>query len=259
MTDRQSPHSKYYEALQEESEKYGDLRFQNLNGGLEFYLRYLAQAVYGFFNYKFDYFMRMDDDYFLCMEKLLGEVPIPMQREFHWGFVHCTNGKLRPDESITMYSQDILKKFLSQDPKKMRCSLIADLSMGMWVHDLGMRNFFHHDKRLHHHPIVSHKPELREKKNVCSSFIGIHGSFPEDMKIFWSNRGPTEHKGTLWDHSTVCTATGFRHDALPDIYDYEPKLCVGHPTWKQKLATMEDGSYQGREDELLNRMKGEGK
>lgn len=254
MTDRQSPGSKYHEALQVESEEYDDLSFQNLKGGWDFYLRFLNHVVYTFFNYQFDYLLRLDDDYYFCMEKFLGEVPIPMQREFHWGFVHCESRSVRPDESTLLFSKDILIRFLSQDQSSMKCAALADLSIGYWVQDLGLKNFFRHDQRLYHDPPVPKNPRLKSENNICSKYIGIHGSYPNDTRSFWNRRGqlePNSKTGDLKTNSRECRLSGLNYKALPRRFTFKPKLCVNMPTW-DTMQTQEDGSYIGREEDIQN-------
>ena len=116
MTDLQTPNSKYYNAIQTEQHQYGDLRFQDLEGGVEFGVRYLNHVLFSFLNYDFDYMLRMDDDYFFCMDKFLLELPVPMEPMFHWGWTHCITKIVRPEESMLLFSRDLLMHFLIQDP-----------------------------------------------------------------------------------------------------------------------------------------------
>merc|ERR1712073_128643 len=103
---------------------------------------------------------RVDDDYFLCLERFLHELPVPMMNYFHWGFTHCILGIVRPEESIILLSRDVLEKFIFQDPHKMRCHPLADQMIGVWTTDLNLHNLYRTDERLHHAPIVEKSPEL---------------------------------------------------------------------------------------------------
>ena len=55
--------------------------------------------VYALTHYDFDYFLRMDDDHFFCLENFLHEVPLPMIKQFHWGWVHCIPTITRAEEN----------------------------------------------------------------------------------------------------------------------------------------------------------------
>ena len=150
MTDFVDETSPYYQALQEETLKYDDIRFQHLAGGIQFGFRYLHHVIFSFLNYNFDYMMRMDDDYFFCMRRFLHELPVPMIPRFHWGWTHCQPRIVRPEESILLFSKDILQYFLLQDSDKMKCHPWADQMIGAWSKDLNLTKLFRHDARLHH-------------------------------------------------------------------------------------------------------------
>ena len=78
FTDKVSPKNKYYASLEEEKKLHKDMRFQPLRGGIEFGVRFLYHMVWATSHYDFDYFVRVDDDYFFCLERFLWEVPLPM-------------------------------------------------------------------------------------------------------------------------------------------------------------------------------------
>ena len=46
MTDYQKPGDEFYQMLQQEKTKYGDIRFQTLEGGVQFGQRMLYHMVY---------------------------------------------------------------------------------------------------------------------------------------------------------------------------------------------------------------------
>lgn len=65
--------------LQDESIRHGDLEFMSIPGGINFGLRMLWLLKWSVDNYRFDFFLRIDDDYFLCLKKLLFEIPYRAQ------------------------------------------------------------------------------------------------------------------------------------------------------------------------------------
>jgi len=234
MTDRVNNASPFYHSLLEESNRYGDIRFQELNGGFEFGVRYLNHLVFSFLNYQFEYMMRLDDDYFFCMERFLHELPLPMVPRFHWGWTHQEHKVVRPQESVLLFSRDLLQYFLVQE--NLKCHPLADQMVGTWTQDLQMTNIFRHDARLHHHPIVSDVPTLRSETNLCHKYMGIHGCYADDMRLLWKHRGnfsDIKNVGNLVSNSQVVDATsGFDWQLIGHwAFKFEPKPCVANPKW----------------------------
>eukprot|EP00794_Sanderia_malayensis_P017034 gene17034-18748_t len=252
ITDKQTSNSQYVEAINEESQKYHDLEFQDLGGGVEFGKRYLYHMLWAVRNFEFDYFLRLDDDYFLCMDKVINELPMPPLKMFHWGWVHCINGITRPEESVLLFSKDVIEKFLMQNPETMRCHPWADQQIGLWVEDLGLQKKLHyrHDNRLHHDPPTRDLPYLLAEKDVCKGHIGLHGSYPETMRTLWQHRGTYELKDeTLEQNSQICKSDlQFSWKELKEQWMYEPKLCHTNPTWNTTKQESSRQSYGGRED-----------
>ena len=209
--------------------------------------------VFALTHYDFEYFLRMDDDYFFCLENLLHEVPLPMIKQFHWGWVHCIPTITRPEESMIMFSRDVISTFLKQHPELLLCHPWADQMIASWSKELDMTYLFRHDTRIHHTPIVSNEPELRKEAEVCIKYIAIHGTYPEDMKLFWSHRGPTitEEKSSrdLFRNSEVCPIRApFNWRQFINEWRYEPKYCITRPKWNTTKQTVLGGAYSGRQE-----------
>ena len=248
MTDLQKPNSTYHNAIQAEQKEYGDLKFQDLKGGIQFGVRYINHVLFAFLNYNFDYLLRMDDDYFFCMNGFLSELPVPMEAMFHWGWTHCLQDIVRPEESMLLFSRDLLMRFLGQDPQKIKCHPWADQMIGAWAEDLNITKSFRHDPRLHHVPVVSKEPSLRTKKNLCQKYMGIHGCYAKDMLLLWENRGTNlTSKGTLKTNSLLCIDdSGFKWDKFSWIWKYKPEPCISNPAWNTSKQTLSGGAYTGR-------------
>ena len=261
FTDNQKPTDKLYESINTEASTYNDTYQQPLRGGVEFGTRFLYHMVWAMSHYDFDYFIRIDDDYFLCLERLLKELPLPMENYFHWGYTHCILEIVRPEESMILLSRDIVEKYLYQDPHKMRCHPLADQMIGVWTTDINMHNLYRTDERLHHAPIVEKSPELRHVNNVCHKYIGIHGTYPKDMFRFWEHRGDPipvfkslkerdSEIGNLIINSEVCyLAHSFNYLVFEPEWQYEPKRCVYSPIWDTRKQAVVGGIYMGREED----------
>lgn len=72
--------SKVQVVLAEESTKHGDLVFMPIPKGYNFGLRLLWLMEWSMERYEFDFFLRMDDDYFVCLKRLLFEIPFRPQK-----------------------------------------------------------------------------------------------------------------------------------------------------------------------------------
>ena len=79
------------------------MRFQRLKGGVTFGIRFLYHMVWARLHYNFDYFLRMDDDYFFCLDRFLIELPVPMATNFALGYAHCVKRATRLDESMVLF------------------------------------------------------------------------------------------------------------------------------------------------------------
>lgn len=55
-----------------------------------------------------DYFLRIDDDSFLCLHKLLYELKSAPREQFFWGRFWCREGRNRADENFMLFSKDIV-------------------------------------------------------------------------------------------------------------------------------------------------------
>ena len=81
--------------LQEESaNNRGDLVLLNTPSGANFALRLLALFEWANKTLSFDYLLRIDDDQFLCLERLLAELPYRPRKRLYWGYIHCQQGTL---------------------------------------------------------------------------------------------------------------------------------------------------------------------
>ena len=229
---------------------YGDMKFQNLQGGFEnFGKRFLFHMVWAMQNYKFDYFVRLDDDYFMCMDRFIREVPMPPKSVYHWGWVHYIKNLVRPEESVILLSKDLVKIFLSQDPDNMLCHKLADQMIGIWNEELHLPKFYHHDPRLHHDPPGQSLKKFKTEQTICANYIGIHGSYPKLMRTLWKHRGNVTYEAgkTFDDFAFHCPEDSVMNwRTFVNGWHAEPKLCKTNPDWGVPLGT----SYQGREADV---------
>ena len=94
FTDYQDMHGNklpehIYVPLHQEQLLHGDMILAQSPGGINFARRYLWMLNWANVRYKFKYFLRIDDDYFVCMDRLLLELPHRPKEKLYWGHVHC--------------------------------------------------------------------------------------------------------------------------------------------------------------------------
>lgn len=231
MTDLLNKTTAEYKALEKENATYGDLRFQNVASGVQFGMRLLFQMVYVSLNYDFDYFLRIDDDYFLCTNRLFQELPRPTPPRFIWAWVHCVENLTRPDEGLLLFSKDIVHEFINQNPEVIRCTAYGGQNVGIWAQDLNFTGVFRHDKRLHHSPTIQEEPSLRQTKNICQSYMGVHGCYGDDMETLWKHRGGVKVAGDLVSNSAVCEGNVLDWQLFKGKYRREPKRCITNPIY----------------------------
>jgi len=218
---------------------------------MHFSERFIYHMVYALKNYEFEYFLRLDDDYFICLKNFLHELPASFQPNLHWGWCHRLKHIMRAEESVILFSVDIVLRFLKQNVNTMKCHPFAGQMIAQWTVDMGLHNFFRHDNRLHHTPVVSKQLSLLTIKHICRTFIGIHGSYPKEMRILYKHRGRfVDRKKSILDYSFVMVSSYFGNytwRSFGDKWRFKPKLCISNPTWNLSGFHLIDGSYSGRE------------
>ena len=250
ITDYQGPNDRYFHQVQRERVMNDDIHFQLVESGVTFGKRFINHMLFAETMYNFDYFLRVDDDQFLCLENILQELPFPVEKKFHWGWVHLHDEIRRPEESIILFSQDVINTFLMQDSSKMLCHPWADQLIAAWLTDLNIVKLLRHDLRIHHIPPIHESIYLKLMKNVCHSFIAVHGVYDNDMKILWKHRGNSLEfvNGNLKTNSILyIIKQPFNWTVFKGFWRYEPQLCITNPTWDTSRQMGNSTSYVGRQ------------
>lgn len=110
-----------WDALDSESDMHGDLVLQPLATGYgdkkenAYGKRAIFQVTWC--RRKFssvEYFLRVDDDSFLCLHRLIYELKSAPRQQFFWGRYWCREGRNRADENFMLFSGDVTN-LLSED------------------------------------------------------------------------------------------------------------------------------------------------
>ena len=237
LTDNLNSSHESYPQVMREQDEFGDMRFQNIVSGFLFGLRYIYHLVYAFLNYDFQYILRTDDDYFICLDRLLYELPSRTLPMFHWGYVHLDRPSvIRPDESIAMFSKDVIARYLFQDPSTLYCHAMGGQQVALWTANLNIKKIFRHDSRLLHDDIIRNAKAVLSKKSFCEKYIGIHRSLPNYMMHFWkyrySSNSKFHFKGNLMTNLRLIDTRGvFNWNDFGPEARYEPQLCIKKSVW----------------------------
>ena len=132
--------------------------------------------------------MRAYDDHFFCFENILNKPPLHIQVMLKWGSIHIKDKAKRPEKSITMFSKDLVRIFLHQDFRAIRCHPLSDQMITLCADKLKKGDVFLCDSWLHHRPIVREELQLKKLKEVPKYYICICGIYTDGMKTLWINR-----------------------------------------------------------------------
>ena len=213
-----------------------------LRGGWEMGLRVLNFMKWAVAKFDFQYLLKTDDDYFLCLKRLLSELPLRPKENLVWGHFNCMIGITWVDEGFTILSQDIIHKFMSQNKSTMLCHPFGDQQIALWLMNIPTKLYFH-DARLHHDPPASYFPKLKNVTNVCDSYLALHGTYPEKMRYFGKNSNDSaKDVHPIPNFSSYCGTLLFDYRRFRGSYRYDPKPCIDNPSWN-----LQHKIYAGRE------------
>eukprot|EP00795_Rhopilema_esculentum_P004585 gene4585-20852_t len=239
--------------LLHEKEKYDDMVFQPIDIGLKFGYRMLYQMQWAVAHYRFKYLLRVDDDVIVCLHHLLHDLQDLRTTNLQWGFMHCVSDNLiYMDEGLTMFSFDLVLKFLSQDPLKMRCHVYGDQQIAIWINDLNLdpEEIYVHDPRIHHNPPAAQMlAYFNELEDICAKHIIIHGVYPDFIDDLWMKRRSRKYKKykpEIFSESCDKPADFFWYE-LGDRFRHQPQYCYKRPAWDVSIMEWQDGTFAGRE------------
>lgn len=102
-----------WDVLEAEAAARGDVVLQDIATGYgspsanAYGRRARFQLAYVRASYAVDYYLRIDDDSFLCLHRLLYELASAPASQFFWGRYWCREGRNRADENFMLFSGDV--------------------------------------------------------------------------------------------------------------------------------------------------------
>jgi len=227
-----------------------DLEYMPYKGGYNFALRLLWMFKWFTQNYEFDFFLRVDDDYFICMDRLLKELP-HRPTPIYWGWIHCEPGIVRVDDGFMILSRDIIEEVLGRLNTTLVCSAFGDQAVASWIQESSKDIiYFLDNSRIIHQEVTSYMGNKYLIPNICNTYLGLHGTYPDYMRKYWKLY-IDEHHAYGRDYSIpaitpfeyACEhSKDFNFEVFEPPYYSERKLCKYNPTFKGS-----NEQYLGRE------------
>lgn len=233
-----------------ESNTHNDLIFMPYKGGHNFALRLVWMIQWYMKKFHFDYFLRIDDDYFLCLDRLLFELPQRKNHALYWGYIHCTEHVIRVDEGWMILSRDIIKEALSKFNTTLQCHPFGDQAVALWVQDSKLNITYFSDNSRVIHAATAYQSENFLNTNICKKYLALHGSYPTLMMKYWIISQEFNPKQTVYEVPDIIPfhqVCKFKIEIdwrwfWPHVR-FEPRPCKDNPKWD-----ITDQAFIGRED-----------
>ncbi|KAJ7387820.1 hypothetical protein OS493_001166 [Desmophyllum pertusum] len=218
----------------QENAVYKDIQMIPTKQGYWMSHRYLHALFWGYKHYDFKFYMRVDDDYFVCLNNLYNDLQYRMKEKlFYWGFLGCDPKMVAIDEGFIIVSIDLAKEFMKRN-NSMCCHPMGGQMIGMWVNRLEYEGYdvtyFADNDRLMHYR--SHLKTVDQ--NLCKGILGIHETYPEYMHQFWnvtkdswfSIKTDGFKKVARKEYKDYCSQPkGWDWRVLNAFWKHEPKPC----------------------------------
>jgi len=167
-----------------ESKKYDDITIMDSYAGKNFLYRLYRTLIWASERYNFDYFVRIDDDHYLCFERLMFELPQRREeKNMYWGFQHCYKGGVRIDPGLLIMSEDLIQYFMGRK-ENLKCTPFEDIGVSIWVHQrMEKENItWFADERIFHKQVKKF-PDLLNRTQICHEYLSLHGSYVKEMPL----------------------------------------------------------------------------
>lgn len=204
--------------------------------------------------FKYDFFLRIDDDHFLCVDRLVRELQYRPKEGLYWGFVHCHPRVVRVDEAWLLISKDLIQEIMEKRQNRtLLCHPYGDQAVAMWINrsQKNITYFMDNDR-------IVHKSAGRDanfyRMNVCDKYLSLHGTYPKAMRQLWLLTTSIQNKyyndlkyevPGIAKFSDLCKFSPvFEYDAFLPEYQFKPKLCHLKPKW-----TISKTRHSGREED----------
>ena len=237
-----------------------DLVYMPIKGGLNFGMRLVFMLKHYTKQFDFDFFLRVDDDYFVCLDRLINELPFRVQNgPLVWGHLHCQkgrdkNGVVWIDEGFMILTKDFILESLGKLNSSLKCHAYGDQTVSLWVQESDLEVRLFSDQRVVHE-VTSSVIDKYLKSGLCHRHIALHGTYPPSMykyhNLLQQDNNNTEIQKNFTvpaiPHIDEVCQYGMRFDWQNFYSPIKPVPCKENPSWNE--------SFTGREENRLPRGK----
>ena len=139
------------------------------------------------------------------------------------------------DEGFIIISNDVVQNILSKVDTTLLCHPFGGQNIGIWLNDMPDVTTFGDNNRLFHLNYDS-KEKAAKRKEVCHSALGIHKSYPEEMRLYWKIF-LNENKNVTYEIPPIAFPCrhprGINYKVFEGQYFAEPILCKNNPIWEK--------------------------
>jgi len=171
--------------ITKESNLNKDLIVLETYAGVNFGYRFYKLMKWVYERYDLDFLLRIDDDQYLCFDRLVYELPhrkkeIPIV----WGFMHCVKSAVRIDEGFMIISRSLFDIFMEKYDTLV-CHKLGDQAIALWLVEIQKSTnvTFFQDSRIYHEE-ASYSDEIKNTTNICNKYLSLHGTYHKEMKMF---------------------------------------------------------------------------
>ena len=212
----------------QEKNNNNDLVYMSTKDGINFSIKLLWMLNWFKNRYEVEYFLRLDDDYFLCLDRLLLELPQRQQHGLYWGYIHCEKSAVRVDESFLMLSKDIVWNILERMSSTLQCYQYD--AVALWIKESGLNiTYFSDNFRVHYKGL----DVVSSSALLCEDYLGIHNTYPDYMRQYWDIESRKLERRSLRyktppeinRFSSVCEHQVFDYKLVNEAFEESPTLC----------------------------------
>lgn len=194
FTEEPAPDSAERTSQEKEVAAHGDVILMDIDPGMNFGLKLVWAMRWMSHHFTFDFFLRLDDDYFLCLSRLLDELDATLAsaeqpQTIYAGHMYFTQGirRTRIDEAYLLLSNELVRRVITTSDLK--CGGHAGVTTGWWFTDGNPLNQLG-DVQWVHDPRLDHSGGFfsnlsKGLAEVCIRHMGVHHAFPEVMPVVW--------------------------------------------------------------------------
>ena len=205
-------------------------------------------------NYDFEYFLRVDDDYFICFDRLIYDLQFRPKNGLYWGWVHCRKDVIRVDEGWMILSRDIVDESLSKVNTTLICHPFGDQTVALWLKETKLSITWFPDNRRIVHQATSFNEKKYMQPNFCRKYLAMHGAYTIQMLKYWilsRDYSNQQHQQTekyfvprIPEFTSFCKFNRtFDLNAFWPHVRFEGKLCKDNPSW-----SISNQKFIGREE-----------